>query len=45
MTAAVSQLRAALGDDAFNAAVSEDVSLSEAELVHFVKTRITAHNA
>ena len=45
VTAAVSQLRAALGDDAFNAAVSEGVSLSEAELVHFVQTRITAHNA
>ena len=45
VTAAVSQLRAALGDDAFNAAVAEGVSLSEAELVHFVQTRITAHNS
>ncbi len=45
VSAAVSQLRAALGDDTFNAAVSEGVSLSEAELVHFVQTRITAHNA
>lgn len=45
VTAAVDQLRAALGDDGFNAAVATGVSLSEAELMHLVQTRITAHNS
>jgi len=44
VTTAVSQLRAALGDDEFDAVVAEGVSLSETELVHFVQTRIAAHN-
>ena len=43
-TAAVSRLRAELGDDGFAAAVAAGVNFSEAELVHFVQTRITAHN-
>lgn len=44
VTAAVGELCAALGDDEFAAAVATGVTLTEAELVHFVQTRITAHN-
>lgn len=43
-SAAVDQLRAALGDDGFATAMSAGASMSEADLVRLVQTRIAAHN-
>ena len=44
-TEAVAELRAALGDTAFQAAAAIGVALTEVELVNFVLSRITAHSA
>jgi len=43
-SSAVEELRGALGDAGFAQAVDAGAGLSEAELVHFVQTRISACN-
>ena len=43
-TSAVDELRRALGDDGFEQAVAAGAQLTETELVHFVKNRISAYN-
>jgi len=40
---AVRKLRVTLGDDEFNAAVAAGVSLSAAELMQFLQSRVDAH--
>ena len=43
-SSAVDELRRALGEDGFEQAVAAGAMLSETELVHFVKNRISAYN-